>query len=371
MFRYAIPNQPRFRLRWLFGGVRHSNDWLADPAWVPRGERAIYRSVKEGLREVLADLDRDGTVLVPAYVPGGLVATFLDAGFEVRYYPVGEDLSLDPDSVREYLDAVSPSIVVFIHYLGFADEHYPSLRQAAAESGALVVEDCARGLFSHGWDGSLLGTTGDLALFSLYKTLPSPNGGLITSDVCDLPEPTGRRSELRDLLGATVGSLLERVGVRGRQFTRTVVEDSQKYREAVCPNEVWSKPGWVSERAFARVTPTTVQSTRYDRYRSLRERLVDGGLNVVTPPAPPGSSPYGVGVLLSSESERNGLLARLYREQLPSEILTWPPVHRSDAVESFAGGMALRRRLVIFPTHQQVPRSAVGRLANAVLTHVE
>jgi len=366
----VIPNQPRFRLRWLFGRATAAYDWLSDPTWVPQGQRTVYRSVKEGLNELLRGLDREGAVLLPAYVPGGLVATFLSAGFDVRYYPVGADLSVDPGAFRERLDTVGPSLVVFIHYLGFADDDYPTMLSAASNRDALVIEDCARGLFSHDGDGRLLGSTGDISLFSLYKTLPAPNGGLIVSDVTDLPEPTARRSEWRDLVGTTVGSLLERVGIRGRQLTRTFVNDCQQYRETVTPNGVWSKPGWVSQRAFAHVTPSAVQSTRYDRYCSLRERLVDAGLEVVTPPAPPGGSPYGVGVLLESESERNRLLAGLYRKHLPNEILTWPPVHRAEAIRRFDGAMTLRRRLVIFPTHQQVPRSAVDRVVAAVAEHV-
>jgi len=365
----VIPNHPRFRLRWLLRR-RGSADWLSDPTWVPAGERAVYRSVKEGLREVLCGLDRSGTVLLPAYVPGGLVATFLAAGFDVRYYPVESDLSVNADAVRDRLDAVDPVAVVFIHYLGFADENYPALRAAAKRRDALVIEDCARGLFSHDRNGALLGSTGDITLFSLYKTLPSPNGGLIVSATCSLPEPTGRRSEWRDLAGTVLGSLLERAGIQQRQLTRTAVDDCQQYRETVGPDGVRSKPGWVSERAFTHVTPATVQSTRYDRYCALRDRLVDAGVTVVTPAAPPGSAPYGVGVLLDSEADRNRLLARLYRAHLPNEILTWPPAHRADALQRFAGAMALRRRLVIFPTHQQVPRSAIDRLANAVRAHV-
>lgn len=365
----AFPNQPRFRLRWLLapGG----QDWLSDPTWVPEGERAVYRSVKEGLKEVLGGVDREGTVLVPAYVPGGLVATILDAGFDVRYYPVETDLSVEAAAFRDRLDTVDPTAVVIIHYLGFADDDYQRMLSAASERDTLVIEDAARGLFSRDKDGRLLGTTGDISLFSLYKTLPAPNGGLIVSDATDLPEPTGRRSEWRDLVETAVGSVLGRVGIQGRQFTQTIVEDSQRYRETVQPNGVRSKPGWVSQRAFAHVIPTAVQATRYNRYCSLRERLVDAGVTVVTPPAPPGSSPYGVGVLLESESERNRLLARLYRRHLPNEILTWPPVHRADAVRQFEGAMALRRRFIIFPTHQQVPPSAIDRVATTVLEHVE
>lgn len=368
--REAIPNQPRFRLRWLLDWGAQSDEWLADPTWVPQGNRAVYRSVKEGLKVMLSGLDRDGAVMLPSYVPGGLVATFLAAGFDVRYYPVEPDLTLDTDAFEEYLATVSPSIVVFIHYLGFADSNYPALRAAAEAEDALVIEDCARGLFSHGESGALLGTTGDISLFSLYKTLPAPNGGLIVSDSCPLPEPTARRSEWRDLVGTAVGSVLEQAGIQRRQFTRTVVKDRQKYRETVQPSEVWSKPGWVSQRAFAHVTPSAVQSTRLNRYTTLRERLVEGGLDVVTPPAPAGSSPYGVGVLLPSESERNRLVSTLYRQHLPNEILTWPPVHRTEALQRFEGGMTLRRRLVIFPTHQQVPRAAIGRVAETVLAHV-
>jgi len=88
-------------------------------------------------------MDQKGTVLLPAYVPGGLVTTFLTAGFDVRYYPVESDLSIDPGRFRERLDTVGPAAVVFIHYLGFADENYPTLHTAASNRDSFIIEDCS------------------------------------------------------------------------------------------------------------------------------------------------------------------------------------------------------------------------------------
>jgi dTDP-4-amino-4,6-dideoxygalactose transaminase len=371
VFHKAIPNQPRFHLRWLLDRSTPTEEWLDNPEWVPQGQKAVYRTVKEGFKQVLQRLDREGVILLPAYVPGGLVETVLAAGFDVRYYPVEPDLSLDPEAVTDRLEALSPAAIVFIHYVGFADEHYPMLRDVAAESGTLVIEDCARGLFSHDSDGTLLGTTGDIALFSLYKTLPAPNGGLITSRVGPVPEPTVDHAEWQELVETTAEALLNRFGIKGQQRTETVVDDMPTYREAVQPNEECHTPGWVSKRAFSHVDPAAVQSARNERYCALRERLVDAGVPVVTPPAPTAAAPYGVGVLLSSERERTQLLSTLHEKHLPHEVLTWPPVHRIAKLKSFEGGMALRRRLVVFPTHQQVPHAVLSRLAEIVTTTID
>lgn len=367
MRRRVVPNRPRFRLRWLATPPDDDPDWLHDPEWVPHGDRAFYRRVKDGLLALLADLDREGPVLLPAYIPVGVVSAVLAAGFDVRYYPVDADLTLPVADVVARIDALDPAVVLVVHYLGFADEGYPRLREAARERGALIVEDVARGLFGRGPDGELLGSTGEVALFCAHKTLPARNGGLLVRRDAPLEHPTTTCHEWGDLLRVVGGAGLETLGVDGRSRPSRV----DGARGALVVDEIAARslcsPGPLSSRAFAHTSPAVVQSERLDRYRALRSRLEGAGVEMVTPPAPAGAAPYGVGILAPSEAARNRLFDDLRRRGLPAEALTWPPVHRHDAVAAMDGAMALRRRLLVLPTHQQVPRSTLREMADRVI----
>ena len=75
--------------------------------------------------------------------------------------------------------------------------------------------------------------------------------------------------------------------------------------------------------------------------------------------------------MTANVDERARLYDALHRRRLPGEVLTWPPIHRHQAVDAFDGASALRRRLVVLPTHQQVPEETIPRLAECVRECVE
>lgn len=369
MQRRIVPDAPRFRLRWLATRGATWPDWIEDDRWVPSGSWAVYTRVKNGLRAVLDDLDRDGPVLLPSYAPGGVAWAALDAGFDVRYYPVSEDLSLPLDAVRGRFETVDPAVVVFIHFFGFVDHSFDELREAASDRGALVVEDCARGLFSRDDDGRLLGSTGDVALYCLHKTLPAPNGGLVVAGERDLPDPSGTRSERWTAVRCGCATALETAGLQ-LSYTTPVLENGKHDPSTVAPSPELEAPGGLSMRAIERSDPETVAEIRLSRYRDLRERLVEADVRVVTPAAGDGAVPYGVAILADSETQRTDLYAELYERRLPGQVLTWPPVHRHAEVSGHDGALALRRRLVVLPTHQQIPTSRIEDLADVTAEYL-
>jgi len=341
--------------------------WVTDPTWVPAGDKTVYTRIKSGFRAVLEGLGGNGTILVPSYVPGGMVWAALVAGFDVRYYPVSADLTLPSEAVHARIRTLDPDVVLFIHYFGFGDEAYPELCEAAKDAGAVVVEDCARGLFSRDANGELLGATGDVALYCLHKTLPTPNGGLIVTRNVPLPTPHGVFSEKRDLVRLTGASVLSTLGVRA-QRTPPVIEQSLNGEPSAfsSPNGPL-EPGGLSRRALDQSDPLAVQKTRLRHYRTLRRRLEEvDSVEILTPPAPERASPYGIAMLAPDSAVRERLYTELYRQRLPSEVLTWPAVHRHDVVADYDGARTLRHRLLIVPTHQQLSENAVTRLADCI-----
>ena len=140
--------------------------------WTFSGRVALYHGLP------LLDLPPKSVILVPNYHQGVEIDTLLAAGFRLRYYRVGERLEIDMADVERRLDAHVSALYV-THYFGFPQPLAP-IRGFCRAHGLKLIEDCALSLFSR--DGNdWLGTAGDIAIFSAYKTLPLPHGGFLVS----------------------------------------------------------------------------------------------------------------------------------------------------------------------------------------------
>lgn len=364
-----LPTHPRFQLRWLARPGGADPAWLADLAVVPPGAARVYANAKSGLYALIDDLEADdGTVLLPGAIPSGVVATVAACGFDAAYYPVAEDFSVDVDTVAARIAATAPEVVLFVHYLGFASPAFEELLAVARDADALVVEDCSRAAFGRDPAGRLLGSRGDAAVFSLHKVLPVPNGGLVVHRAGSLPAPTGRVSELRSVGGLALLALSRRVP--GPPLAG-VVRDCLGGADGADPGDgsdpldafptVWPPlaPALASAIGLRRCDPVRVRRRRRHAYDALRPRLAAlDDVTVVTPPAYAGASPYGVGVLFRDAAAARETLAALRARGLPAETFGWhgPPADVATSLD----------RLVVLPTHQQLPASAAPRVADCI-----
>ncbi|RLM54048.1 hypothetical protein DVK02_11520 [Halobellus sp. Atlit-31R] len=359
----TTPGQPWFKLRWLIDPRRPRVDWLHADEWVPSGSRHLYEWAKQGLEATFETLEPGSTVLLPSYVPGGVTWAALTAGLDVRYYPVAKDLTLPTAEVAERIRTVDPDAVQFVHYFGFVDESLDELVSVARARSALVIEDCARGLFARDRQGRLLGSVGDVALYSLHKTLPVPDGGLLVSRREPLSKPRASPAKLRSAARHVVGSVLARSPV-STGSDRQIGRSAEQSVDAVAPARNRAEPGALTRRGLARCDPDVVRSKRQGRYRALRELLVDcDRVRVLSGDLHEGACPFGVAALAGSAAERAEIFRALRDADLPCEVLTWPPVHRHRAAREFTGARVLRSRLLVLPTHQQLSPAAIGRMA--------
>jgi dTDP-4-amino-4,6-dideoxygalactose transaminase len=315
------------------------------------------------------------SVLLPAFIPRSVVQAFRAGGFEVEYYPIESALRLPADEVRDRIEAVEPDVVVFVHYFGFADPAFGDLVDAARTAGAAVIEDCARSLFSRDPDGTLLGTTGEYALFSLYKILPVPNGGLVVSAADDgsLPHPATVRSEYREAVTETLHSTFRTVGVRPAALKERVTGNGTNGTEAgwkrdVEPRSSVAAPGQLTRIGLQRTLPGTVVDRRARQYAELRGALEDvDGLDLLTPPLHDGASPFGVAIRLHEGSDAcERVQHRVSDAGLPVQRLRWRLRPDEQDPDRYPGAMTLRRQMLVLPTHQQVPPGTGETVAETI-----
>lgn len=138
------------------------------------GRSAIYQLI------VALGLTDNYSVLLPAYVPEGVIDPFIVKGVDVSFYPTDRRLLADPDTIRNML-TVDKSIraLIIIHPMGFL-QPIDAIKNICNEKGVCLIEDNAQGLFSSYADGGRVGSKGDVALFSLNKFLPVPDGAILS-----------------------------------------------------------------------------------------------------------------------------------------------------------------------------------------------
>jgi len=135
------------------------------------GRVAIYQGL------LALGLGKGDTVLVPAYACGSEIDAVLKAGLDIRFYPVDNKLRPDMNACNEILAQTPSAKALFVtHYFGFA-QPVTALLEFADRNNLLLIEDCAHGFLSCDTNDILLGTSGDIGVFSYMKGLPLTDGG--------------------------------------------------------------------------------------------------------------------------------------------------------------------------------------------------
>ena len=132
------------------------------------GRHALHQALRSG-GVVSGDV-----VLMPELICRDLLSAVNALGATVKYYSVGRDLQFN-DDLKTLPHAKA---IVAVNYFGFPQDLGP-FRQYCEKNESLLIEDNAHGFLSHDENFNLLGTRGDVGVFSLRKTLPLYNGAAL------------------------------------------------------------------------------------------------------------------------------------------------------------------------------------------------
>ena len=128
-------------------------------------------------------VSRDSEIVLPSIVcPSVVVAVLRAGGLPVFCDVHAGDLNMDPESLRSVMTPQT-SVVIPVHSFGAACD-LPRISAAAAERGAVVLEDFAQG-FGNTSDQGPLGAAGAISItsFGREKLLEAGGGGaLFTND---------------------------------------------------------------------------------------------------------------------------------------------------------------------------------------------
>ena len=133
------------------------------------------RNALLGLCRILQDSGK--RVLLPAYTCATVIVPFLQEGWEVFYYDINRDLSINAESVKNMIAELLPDVFLLHSYFGF--DFVRDIRELvrfAKEHLMLVVEDLTQCLFSEHRIPDA-----DYYISSLRKFLAVPDGGILVS----------------------------------------------------------------------------------------------------------------------------------------------------------------------------------------------
>jgi len=369
--RMFVPALPTLWPEMLWAGPRRSQMPPFDSArahYFYFARNAIWLTVK------MLGLDQ-GEILVPAYHHGVEIEALLDAGASVRYYPVGSKWDVDPEEVRKRINERTRAIYL-IHYAGFPGP-VAQLKAIAEEHNLPLIEDCALSLLSS--DGQQpLGTTGDIAIFCLYKTLPVPNGGaMVINGTRGYSVPRAVAPGVTSTFSHTASSLLQNLELRGGRLGRVMrglvrglghgtLEASGLER---VPTGTQHFNRAHVELGMSELTRRIALSQDFGGIVERRRRnyfFLLGRLREISTPLfhqlPAGVSPLFYPVLVD---DKLAVLKEL-RARGVEGIDFWRHFHPTCDAAKFPEVAQLRRTVLEIPCHQDLSPETMARLAQAV-----
>jgi dTDP-4-amino-4,6-dideoxygalactose transaminase len=337
----------------------------------------LFRSLK---------LRRDEIVLMPDYHSGVEVWAVRAAGAAVRFYPVKRNLEPDLEALERLCQSCQARVLYAVHYLGWP-QPLEELMSLCRKHGMILLEDCALSLLSE-TGGQPLGTSGDYAVFCLYKTLPVPHGGLLVQNArvvedlarlelepCSAASVAGRCAELvfervrgrsdlpgRALLGLKrgAGRALSAVGVR-RLPVGDITPDFSSVGFDIPSMNIGMSP--VCHRLMRGLDYEAIRRRRRENFVLMRERLA-GQVPVLRDDLKEGVCPMFFPLLVPDKRAA----ARALLERGVGAVEFWNYGYPEAEGRSSQGSRFLREHLLELPIHQDITPEQVEYTVDQVLS---
>jgi len=361
----SFPRVGRLRARW--------KEWFPFDApsgtWTFSGRVALYHGLPS------LNLPPGSTILVPAYHQGVEIETLLVAGYRLRYYRLDDRLGIDFADLERRLDKDVSALHV-IHYFGFA-QPLGLIRRFCEAHRLKLIEDCALSLFARD-NGTWVGSVGDLALFSVYKTLPVPHGGFLVTrqarsanglrpapwrstamQTLDLMnyglQASGWGRQIETWLGRASHWVARRVGW---DRNRTIGSGGANWDPRMLGHRASAWTVWLMQF----MDRDTVIARRRANFQRLAARL-RGRVSLPFPELTDGACPLFFPVLVPDKVRVQQDLEALDVQS----VNLWDTSHPSCPPELAAEVSHWRRDCLELPIHQELTAADIDRVADAVI----
>lgn len=335
-----------------------------------RAETLITRNGRTaiwlGLRAL--GLPPQARILVPAWHCGSEIDAILAAGALPVLYGLDRNLIVDPDQIDRLLGQHKAAAIYVIHYFGQA-QPLQALQQIAMRHGVPLIEDLALGLYSSGPQEASLGLGSDMAVFSLVKTIATPDGGALwLKNPPKMALPKLVTPPVRTTLPATKALLMN----CNRQSVHDGLADQdQQSRDAWDRHAGFEAPDFPQSASL--ISKTIL---RFTDHRSLAQsrRNTYRAIHAAVPNLPhlhPLFAQLSLGAcpayfpLWAQQPEK--LIEAFFQAGIEA-VRFWRRFHPAFDLHDFPFEQALKRQVIRLPLHRLVNYDAVARIAKACAT---
>ena len=340
-----------------------------------RGRYAIWHALRA------LGLGPGSNVAFPAFHCGAELIPFRQAGVGLRYYRLSRSLQADLDSIEGAIDPQTKAVFV-THCLGFPQQ-IRDIQQLCRERGLPLIEDCAHTL--NGWSGDrMLGTFGDVAIFSMRKLLPMPHGAALCINTPSVPLPEAPRpppltgtvgdmafkvgrhlADRNSKLGSIARTWIARPAARALEGCRGVTRGSERRPDSPLFRTDHLDRGMsgLSERILRTSDLEQVRQRRRRNFERLLAGLTaTGPAEPLLPELPDGVCPL-MFPLFADQAE--DLVGHLRHHGIQSDLY-WRYFDPGFPEHDFPEEADLKRRLLTLPVHQELDDAALDRMVGAV-----
>ncbi|MGI5310479.1 DegT/DnrJ/EryC1/StrS family aminotransferase [Rheinheimera sp. WS51] len=307
----------------------------------------------------LMQQNKTNIVLLPAYHCPALVEPFLWLGYEIRFYPVLPDLTVDKAIFSQLLTAdVSHCLVV--NFFGFKQNN-SCLIEMAAQAGKLVIEDCAHALVDFFQQLEMPNPAVTARICSINKILPSIDGGLLymKQAINATPKYCSWFEEVKGIAFLLkIPQLIQYLKPKKQQALTVsdVNAPIQKQFNYFQPADLDSASFRHTKLIVSSSNLKKIQARRIENYNYLATALTNTGAGQCLYAYADFETPYVLPFLLDDAADFQQL--RMQKIQ----VLRWEEVAYSACKVS----EDYRSRLIQLPCHHKLKKTELDTIINAV-----
>ena len=319
------------------------------------------------------NISPEASILVPAYMCHSTIAPLKDIGYKIIFFDIQEDLNCDLKMVEHLLKKYDIAAMLSVHYYGYPS-NVGAIVKLCNQYNVKVIEDCSHSFLTQ-IKGESIGSLGHIAIYSMRKTLPVPDGGALRFNV-EMPlSPAvmvgnlGWHKEILYLVSRMLESMLCFIGFLNlystninsfknslRSFVLTQNQNDNVLQRD-CPIQAsFQLKAYLYDKNYQ----THVAKIRSRNYLLMAKEINQLGFRIIYPDLPNGCVPQYLVV-----KDKTKRLTLWLREQ-GIGAASWPgpelPQEVANRQVDFPVTNSLNDHLVMLPIHQSLNDSDILKM---------
>lgn len=299
-------------------------------------------------------------ILLPAYCCWSMSAPFEKAGFNVRYYRLNEDLTVDTDYLEYLLQEEQPQIVLTMNFYGSASTDNAVALAKSYDDKVVIIEDFSHCTFSF---KRIHNSQVDIYVSSIRKSIGICDGAVILSNI-----PLGKeyvQKEINDFSETRYVAQLEKERYKWNNNQKRKREFLSAIRKGENIINEFDVVRPMSKRAKLMLKQVNGEEIAYARRENMRHlmRLLNDKVRMIS-----GlercleGAPFSLPILVENRDEMQRCLAK---KGVYAPVL-WPV--SKDAQKICAVSKMMGEQMLSIPMDQRYDWNDIELIADRILT---